>query len=204
MKEIRAILFDADGVIQLPSTGWRDSLCEICGDKYNPSDFIKKIFIIEEPCLKGIKSFPENVSETFNKMGIESKLNSFLVVWTAIESNKTIITEIRNIRKQGVVVALASNQEKFRAEYMNNNLGYEKIFDYSFYSYEMGFIKSEKEYFENVLTILDIDAHEILFFDDSKENIESATNLGINSEYFCLEDEDINLIELIDKYKLIA
>ena len=53
--------------------------------------------------------------------------------------------------------------------------------NFNFASYEIGYLKPEKEAFEYVIGELQCDASEILFFDDNIVNVEAAKKMNIQS-----------------------
>jgi hypothetical protein len=53
MSTIRAVLLDADGVVQLPGSAWNASLDLLCGDPSRADEFRTDVFAAEKPCLTG-------------------------------------------------------------------------------------------------------------------------------------------------------
>jgi FMN phosphatase YigB (HAD superfamily) len=76
-------------------------------------------------------------------------------------------------------------------------------FDHFFVSGEQGVLKPQEAAFRNVLTKLNVSAHECLFIDDQKENVEAAEKYGFRSHLFTdaehlrtfLKDQDLELPE---------
>jgi putative hydrolase of the HAD superfamily len=67
---------------------------------------------------------------------------------------------------------------------MRNSLGFEKIFDEQFYSFELGFAKPEAGYFQTIMDRIDVAPDLVLFIDDHEGNVAGANELGIHSELF--------------------
>ena len=70
--------------------------------------------------------------------------------------------------------------------FLNNQLGPKGenlfgLFKKAYFSYEMGLVKPNPLIYVQVLKENNLKAEEIIFFDDNVANIESASNLGINS-----------------------
>lgn len=63
------------------------------------------------------------------------------------------------------------------------------IFDDILISGETGLIKPDAESFQNALSIMGIEADEVLFVDDNEVNIKSAQRLGIQSFLFTTVDQ---------------
>ena len=77
------------------------------------------------------------------------------------------------------------NQEKYRTQYVKEVM-FPNTFDIIFSSAEMGFKKPSKEYYLHVLKVLQEQGkvskpEEVVYFDDSAKNVESAAELGMQS-----------------------
>jgi putative hydrolase of the HAD superfamily len=101
-----------------------------------------------------------------------------------------ILGIVKNLRSAGLYCAIASNQPICRARFMSENLGYREIFDYEFYSCDIGYMKPEQEYFKKVLIGMPIAADETLFIDDRKQNVSAAINMGFRGAIFSLSEHD--------------
>jgi putative hydrolase of the HAD superfamily len=68
---------------------------------------------------------------------------------------------------------------------MLNEMGFSKCFDKVFASAHLGHKKPAMEFYEKVLEDLEIkDKQSVLFWDDSKENVEGAREFGIKGEIY--------------------
>ena len=63
MQTIRAVLLDADGVVQLPGAAWSGSLAALCGDPSRADEFRAEVFAAEKPCLTGAADFESALQE---------------------------------------------------------------------------------------------------------------------------------------------
>jgi HAD superfamily hydrolase (TIGR01509 family) len=79
---------------------------------------------------------------------------------------------------------LATNQQNLRGRYMRTSLGFEKIFDEQFYSYEVGFAKPEAGYSKAIMDRIAVAPDRVLFIDDHEGNVAGAREIGIHSELF--------------------
>ena len=83
---------------------------------------------------------------------------------------------------------LATNQEKYRGAFMKETM-FANEFDGFFISAELGAKKPDAVFFQKVLTQL-MQQHEglqpsdIVFFDDTMDNIDGAAQLGISAHYY--------------------
>ncbi|MFW5959648.1 MAG: HAD family hydrolase [Chitinivibrionales bacterium] len=67
--------------------------------------------------------------------------------------------------------------------------------DHLFFSYEIGYIKPQKEIYRHVCRSLNIPPENILFLDDSKENVTAARDCGFKGEQVCGIDQAKEAIE---------
>lgn len=75
----------------------------------------------------------------------------------------------------------------------------ESLFHSYYFSNEIGYRKPNKEAFEFVLNQNNYLATETLFIDDTKEHVDAAKKLGIQTHYLNLEDNQ-SLINLFNEY----
>lgn len=83
--------------------------------------------------------------------------------------------------KKKFKLAILSNTNRPHIEYLKNKYNLFEDFDALFFSYEIGLMKPFPEVFEYVLKALKASPEEVLFFDDSKLNVDAAKKLNINS-----------------------
>ncbi len=82
---------------------------------------------------------------------------------------------------------LLSNTNEIHRQYSDakireiEGIGLSEYFDKAYYSHIIGMKKPDLEIYEYVLKDAGIKAHETLFLDDKKENLDAAMSLGINT-----------------------
>jgi putative hydrolase of the HAD superfamily len=105
--------------------------------------------------------------------------------WFTTEANldSELIEIIQQLRADGVKVYLASDQEKYRAQYFRDEL-FAGLLDGFFISCDLGYEKKQPEFFKSILAKLDADPSEVLFFDDSQHKVDSARAAGIQAEVY--------------------
>ena len=199
MKKPKAILFDADGVIQKRSILWREALGQFVHAPDQVDDFLADIFAAEKPCLTGHGEFENAISQVLEKWGIDDPLAETLNVWTLIEQNEEILNIALKLKAQ-ILICLATNQNPYRADYMASQLGYNEVFDHSFYSCRMGKIKPGNEFFKEITDQLNLPGGSLLFIDDHKENVEAAREAGLNAEVFHMVEGTDRLKNLLVKF----
>lgn len=180
----KCILFDADGVV-IHSEMFSVQYAK----KYNvPYEDILPFFKKEFPdCIIGKADLIKIVKPWLPKWKWKGSVHDFLQFWFEAEHNidKNIVSVINKLRKRGIKCYLATNQEKYRTQYMLENMGFKDLFDNVFSSSHIGYKKPDTKFFESILNKLkkeyNINPHEIMFFDDSIEHIDEANKLGIKA-----------------------
>ena len=100
-----------------------------------------------------------------------------------IEVRQPMLAAVRAVRDLGLRCGLATNQQNLRGAYMRSSLGFEKIFDEQFYSFEIGFAKPKQGIFGRSWH-RSVSPDRVLFIDDHDGNVAGAREVGIHSELF--------------------
>lgn len=204
MSSITTLLLDADGVIQKPGPGWRESLGALCGDELRREEFLEAVFEAERPCLTGERDFGTALEAVLDRWGSRSTLEEALSVWTRIEVSEDILGLVERLRRGGWRVALASNQQTHRAAHMSWALGYASRFDAQCYSCSLGAAKPQERFFTKTLATLDCPPEAALFIDDSPANVHSARAAGLSAEVFSLDQGHAALQDILRSYGIQA
>lgn len=181
---IRAILFDADGVIQTTSDDFLDTLKKFLHDADDVDKFLKDIFAAEFPALTGDGDFVTGLHGVLEHWNVHAPVEKVLNAWTLIKPIDGIETLVMQLRYEGILCCVASNQQSYRADHMSHLLGYCDIFDREFYSFDLGVMKPSPRFFEQIIDGLGIAPSELLFIDDNVANVDAAINAGINAAVF--------------------
>jgi putative hydrolase of the HAD superfamily len=176
-------MFDADGVViqsQMFSYKYAQefniNISEL--DNFFKTDF--------QACLIGKSDLKIVIKPWLKKWNWSKPVDEFLDYWFKAEHsiNFELIENIKELRKSKIKCVLATNQEKYRLEYMKKEMDFETIFDKIYSSNLIGFKKPALEYYRFILNDLNENPSNIIFYDDRQENIESAKLLGINSHLY--------------------
>ena len=185
MTNVRAILFDADGVIQRPGADFRAACTRVLGASGEPLElFMRELVALEKPALTGQRDFVEDLMEVLGRHNIAERLTNVLAIWTAIEIDAAIHTGIAGLRQQGLLCCLATNQQPYRGRYMSESLGYARLFDREFYSYTLGIAKPDPGYFRAIAEQLALAPEQLLFIDDHEPNVLGARKVGLHAALF--------------------
>ena len=197
---ISTVLLDADGVVQTTSPGWLDELGRLCGDPASSEAFLEEVFAAEGPALTGSGHFRTALAEVLARWNSPVGVEEALRVWQMIEPQAGVLEEAGRLRRAGVRVSLATNQQAERAAFMSRTLGYEEMFDDLFYSFEIGHAKPSGAYFSAVLERLDRPGSEVLFVDDNAKNVAAARAVGLHARVYDLQTGRTGLTALLAEF----
>jgi putative hydrolase of the HAD superfamily len=180
------VLLDLDGIVV---KGKKGRFSERISSEYGaPIDsvlqFIKNEYAL---CKVGKADLRVELEKYTSQWNWPGSVDELMAYWFhgETELNEKIIKVVTELRNKGIKVYLASDNEKYRAEYILNDLGVKNYFDGHFFSYEVGYRKPEAEYYPTVLEKLSpIKPEEVMLWDDKESNLVQARNLGINTKLF--------------------
>lgn len=178
------VIFDADGVVIKPI-----NFAVSYEQQYGISDKEMKEFFQNEfqQCILGKADLKEVLTPWLAKWNWNGTTEEFLQFWFSAEHNidEEVVTAIQILRNNGILCYLATNQEKYRLEYMKEKMGFGTLFHGIFSSCTLGYKKPDTGFYTSMLDQLEqsqsILAENILFFDDSEKNVETARLQGISS-----------------------
>jgi putative hydrolase of the HAD superfamily len=204
IADVRAVLFDADGVVQRTAPSWRAELEALCPDPERIEPFVSAIFAAEAPCLTGAGDFPAALQTVLRRFGCDRPVDDALRIWTLIEPVEEVLYCAQRLRERGIGTGLATNQQRYRAAFMTGALGYAQRFDHLFYSCELGHAKPSAGYFGAVLERLRVQPEAVLFVDDHSTNVEAARTVGLRAEVFHVDHSAAELQRLLREHGLPA
>ena len=173
---VRAVLLDADGVLQLIGTPWYRALSAGGGEA-----FAKALLSGEGPALSGRESLRDLLERLVVELGLSKDADELMVPWRRATPDPPAWRLVRDLRAAGYLTVLATNQHEERREWMRTALGYDGLCDVDAYSCLLGAAKPDPVYFRAALEMAGVGAGEALFVDDSAENIVAATALGLRT-----------------------
>jgi len=117
--------------------------------------------------------------------------------------NFELIKWVASLKKKNpdILISILSSNTKPLGKLLRNKIkGKDLPVDHTFVAKEIGYIKSDKRYFEYILKVLKTKPADCLFVDDKKENIQKAEKLGLNGVQFVSNHK---LFKDIKKYGLL-
>jgi putative hydrolase of the HAD superfamily len=182
---IKVVVFDADGVVITGTTRLSERLEKEYGiSKEMTAPFFTGKF---QDCLVGKADLKEEITKFLPEWGWKGTLEGFLKVWFEGEHaiSEPIIEEVHKLKSRGIRCFIATNNEKYRTEYITKDMGFGDIFEYVFSSGNVGHLKHDVAHFEHIMQkIGPIDPGEILFWDDDEKNVATARKAGWNAEFY--------------------
>ncbi len=152
-------------------------------------------------CVVGKSDLKKEIAPYLKQWGWKESVDEFLNFWFEAENkpNKALVEYVKKAKEKGIKVVLATNQEKYRLNYVKKEMGFENLFDMIICSSDIGFKKPSEKFFvklcEKLNQTYNVTKKDIIFWDDNKENVDSANRLEIRS--FVYEDfEDFQKIML--------
>jgi putative hydrolase of the HAD superfamily len=196
---IQHILFDADGVLIHGEMFSLEVQRKYGVPQEKMREFYRGVFL---ESLGGKADLKEIIEPYLKEWGWPKAVDDYLNEWFAYEHvlDQEITDYIQKLRKLGMKCYVATNQEKYRAQYMLDKMGFKDSFDKLYASAHLGVQKPDIQFFQKVLDDIKANKDEVLFWDDSEENVVAAKKFGINSEYFDTFENFKRIMK--DKYEI--
>lgn len=197
---ITNLILDADGVLINGKTFSERLARDYDVDRDKEKEFFTGKF---QECLVGKADLKESIAPYLASFGWKGTVDELLEYWFAEEYilNKELIAYVARLRKSGVRVVLATNQEKYRTQYMLEHMGFDGAFDKVYSSAHLGLKKPAIEFFAHVVQDMQVSKNEVLFWDDDQRNINGALEYGIHAEFY--DDYSSFLALMQSKYDIV-
>ena len=186
MSKYRVVLFDVDGVLLLkPPRLFSHAYAEERGlDKRKFDDFFAKH---ARDASRGKTDYKILIEANNDVWQWDRDIEELFDKWFSYENHPVseLLELIKELQQKGIKVFLATDQDKYRGKYLSEVL-FKDIFDGAFISSTLGYVKVDSEFFVKAIEelrkeIKGLKPKEIVFFDDSPENISVAKKQGISA-----------------------
>jgi HAD superfamily hydrolase (TIGR01509 family) len=182
MGEIKVILSDFDGVVANKFTEM--SARDFCS-KYGviPNEFKN----VSAGAVKGLDEGLKNNDEYLNDLivGLKLKISPDEMQSFFAEADRRNIRRdpsvwgwLKEIKKRGIVVGLATNVSKDLAGRLSAGVFY-YMFEKRYFSHAIGASKTDNRFWRYVLNDLAVDPESVAFIDDNETNVDVARAAGI-------------------------
>lgn len=188
MRKPKAIIYDNDGMV---THGGRfsDTYSRAYGvDSAVMTPFFEGPF---KQCLTGKADLKEELTKVLDTWNWKGTVDELMQYWFAVGDalNADVYASITKLRGQGAVVCLATNQEKYRTQYLVNKHSYDKVFNEVFSSADLGAYKHSTKGLEKIYSILKekygiADKAEIMYWDDREGNVSNLNEVGFNGQQY--------------------
>lgn len=168
MTPVRAVLWDADGVLQATAPGVWDLARAVIGEFPG--------------ALTGTPVDEQRINAVIDVLGLGDQRAQIIRVWSAFDPLPDSRGLLASVRSSGTPCYLATNQDAYRASWMRRKAAYDDLLDGSYYSCDLGVAKPDPEFFLHVADDLGVAPGSLLFLDDQSENVEGAREVGLRAE----------------------
>lgn len=145
---VRAVLLDADGVLQFIGTPWGEALTQGGGPA-----FAQAMIDGETDALAGRETLTELLERVVGSLGLELRASDLLEMWHRATPDPVAWQLVRDLREAGYTTVLATNQQWERRAWMREQLGYDGLCDIDGYSCTLGVAKPDAAYFHRLLEL---------------------------------------------------
>lgn len=185
--ETKAVIFDCDGMIN-SETRFSERLSEFVPLEVS-LPFFKGEF---QECIVGHADLKTELAKKVAEWKWKGTVDDLLALWFSDDANavnEAFFPLIRDLRERGMGVYLATNNEKYRTDYLMNVRGLGVLFDRVFSSSSVGAKKPQKEFYEYIFERIPETKEQTLYWDDDAEHVSKAREQGIRANlYTTFED----------------
>lgn len=192
---ISAVVFDVDGVVVRGGVFGERLRREYGLDRAALNAFWRGPF---EQCLLGLADLKREVAPFLRQWGYRGSVEQCVEAWLEADStvNTAALQEVERLRARGIRCHVASNQERYRASYLEGALEFGVRFDRLFFSCRMGSKKPQRAFFAHIAGALGAAPAQLLFIDDQGCNVEAARDAGWNADQYSFGEDLSSLLAL--------
>jgi putative hydrolase of the HAD superfamily len=180
---VTAVLWDADGVLQQVPASWLEMLAEAIGQDESLA-LLDLLLPQMEAAIRGDVAMTERLPQALEERGLAEHVAQVSEVWGTVDPVEEARALVRELRDAGIGCHLATNQDDLRTSYMRARMGYDELLDRCFYSCEVGAAKPDEGFFHRVAAELGVELGELVFVDDTLENVHAAQACGLPALYW--------------------
>jgi len=196
MNNIKAILFDFDGVMTIDKTGTL-SICNYISEKYNidKNIFEKEYRKYNNDLLFGITTHEKIWDKICQNLNEDIPISILYDSFENTPINNEMYDLVKIIKEKQLKTALITDNKMDRIKIVKEKYKLDKLFDIILVSVEIGFGKDNKKIFEIALNKLNVKPDECIFIDNQEKNLIIPRNMGINTIFFDDEKRDMKKLK---------
>ncbi|MFH1178482.1 MAG: HAD hydrolase-like protein [bacterium] len=189
MKKPKVIIYDNDGMI-LNGGRFSDQYAKEFGmDLAVMTPFFEGPF---KKCLVGEADLKYELTQVLEAWKWKGTADELLEYWFAVGEttyDEHIFDAISKLKAQGLIICLATNQEKYRMQHLIDTFSYGKAFDEIFFSANLCAHKTDTKGLEKIFQTLKekyglSDKGEVMYWDDHEENVADFNAAGFNGQLY--------------------
>lgn len=171
------INFDLSRLLQMVSKNSKIPI-EKLGETWTPED----TFALET----GRSNSQERYRQYADSIGLHWSYDVWKSVWMSIYSiNESGMALVRECMVEKVPIYILSNLAEYNKEAIEMKYNYFfKLFNGSFFSYELSLLKPDPEIFLSVCSTIKTSPENCIFIDDLPENVHGARSIGMRAIQF--------------------
>lgn len=181
---MRKLIFDLDGVIIVYAKNFAETYSEQFGIS---SEEIYKFFRDDYyDCAVGKSNLSDKIEKYIQPWGWTGSVEDLIQYWFSCQSKVDVrlLESIQKARCFGHQCYIASDADAMRLEFVKKLIDLDIIFNGCFFSCEMGVVKTEIEFFNQVIKALRCQPEQVSFWDDNAANVNLARSIGITAELY--------------------
>ena len=193
----QCLMLDVDGVLVHPQNGrsWAEDMKRDLG--IDPDRLATDFFNAHWPdVILGRKPLRDALETCLPALSDAVSAETFMTYWFERDSavDVAVLEDLRALKQNGLKVYLATNQEHQRARYLMDAMGFAAHVDGIVYSAALGVKKPSAAFFAQAEARTGFSAHEIVFVDDAKANVDAARARGWMACHWSGADRLIDLV----------
>ena len=181
----KIVIFDTDGMVVHREMYFSK---RFSGEFGVPMEKLLPFFKNEfQLCLVGKADLKEELAKYLAEWNWHGTVDELLVYWFTHESrvDEEMLESVKALKIKGVQCYLNTNNEKYRVQYLFEDLKLKDFFDGVFSSAELGYLKPQPEFWSAMYDRLGKpNKKDVLVWDDDEENVASATQFGFQAEFY--------------------
>ncbi|MCB0386957.1 MAG: HAD-IA family hydrolase [Bdellovibrionales bacterium] len=183
---MKVLVLDLDGVVVTPAPD--EMFRHVRARDFGISEEMSGEFFggVFQECLVGKADLKEELKPFLDTWNWSGSVDDFIDIWFESEHvlHRKIIDLVGEYWLGKWKCVAATNQEKYRTEYLRKEMGLGKVFEKIYASCELGAKKPERRFYELVTEDLGVCAAEVCFWDDSEENVHAAGEWGWDARVY--------------------
>jgi putative hydrolase of the HAD superfamily len=195
MSKIKAIFCDVNGVLFEQEERFSTRYAYEFGvpieklNAYLDNDF--------DLCLIGKDDLKIRLAELIGSWGWKGTVDELLDYWFGKEvpANMDLIKNLKVVRERGVLLFLATQNEKYKTAKFLELVEPLLDYDYLMATYQIGYKKSNPMYFSSGLVKYGLKPDEVVLIDNNPKAISSAESVGLRAIFFENETQTISELQ---------